>query len=198
MHLLVYGSKDFAATVTELVRHCGHEAAGMVDDYNTGAGILGNLAAVARTHPPSEYGLAMAIGYADLRARWAAWNRAQAAGYRSPALIHPRAYVADTARIGEGAMVMAGAIVDVRADIGDLAVLWPGACVNHDSAIGANAFISPNATVCGLAHVGAHSFIGAGAVVVDHGQVPEAGFVAMLARHTERTGAPIRRLRDTD
>jgi sugar O-acyltransferase (sialic acid O-acetyltransferase NeuD family) len=198
MQLLIYGSKNFAATVTELVRHCGHEAAGMVDDYNAGPGVIGDLATVARTHPPSDYGIAIAIGYANLKARWAAWEKVRSTGYRSPALIHPRAYVADTARIGEGSMLMAGAIVDVRAEIGDLAVLWPGACVNHDSAIGANTFISPNATVCGHAQVGAHSFIGAGAVVVDHGQVPEAGFVAMLARHTERTGAPIHRFRDAD
>jgi len=184
MHMLIYGSKDFAATVAELVRHCGHEVVGMVDDYNSGTDILGDFTAVTRTHPPSEYGIAMAIGYSNIPARWAAWERIRSAGYRAPALIHPRAYVADTAHIGEGVMVMAGAIVDVRADIGDLAVVWPGACVNHDVEIGSNTFISPNATLCGFSHVGPHSFIGAGAVIVDHGQVPEASFIKMLARYT--------------
>lgn len=184
MRLLIYGSKEFAATVAELVRHCGHEAAGMVDDYNSGPGILGNLDTVTRSHPPSEYGVAMAIGYSNLPARWAAWETIRSAGYRSPALIHPRAYVADTAQIGEGAMVMAGAIVDVRAEIGALTVLWPGACINHDTKIGLNTFISPNATLCGFVKIGSHSFIGAGAVIVDHCTVPEASFIKMLARHT--------------
>jgi len=184
MHMLIYGSKDFAATVAELVRHCGHEVIGMVDDYNTGPGILGNFTAVTRTHPPSEYAIAMAIGYLNIPARWAVWERIRSAGYCAPALIHPRAYVADTARIGEGVMVMAGAIVDVRASIGDLVVVWPGACINHDAEIGSNTFISPNATLCGFTHVGAHSFIGAGAVIVDHGKVPEASFIKMLSRYT--------------
>lgn len=184
MRLLIYGSKDFAATVAELVRHCGHEVVGMVDDYNTGPGILGNFDAVTRTHPPTEFCIAMAIGYSNIPARWAAWKRVRSAGYRAPALIHPRAYVADTARIGEGAMVMVGAIVDVRAEICDLVVLWPGACINHDVNIGPNTFISPNATLCGFAQVGAHSFVGAGAVIVDHGQVPEASFIKMLFRYT--------------
>lgn len=184
MQLLIYGSKDFAATVVELVRHCGHEVAGMVDDYNSGPGILGKFDSVVHSHPPSEYGVAMAIGYSNISARWAAWEKIRSAGYRAPALIHPRAYVADTVHVGEGAIIMAGAIVDVHAEIGDLVVLWPGACVNHDVKIGPNVFISPNATLCGFAHVGAHSFVGAGAVIVDHGQVPEASFIKMLSRYT--------------
>jgi len=184
MHMLIYGSKEFAATVAELVRHCGHDPIGMVDDFNSGPNILGNFDTVVRTYPPSQYGIAMAIGYSNIPARWAAWEKIRSAGYCAPALIHPRAYVADTARVGEGAMVMAGAIADVRAEIGDLVVLWPGACVNHDARIGPNTFVSPNATLCGFANVGAHSFIGAASVIVDHGQVPEASFVKMLSRFT--------------
>ena len=184
MRLLIYGSKEFAATVAELVRHCGHEVAGMVDDFKRGPNILGNLDEVSRSHPPSDYGVAMAIGYTNIPARWAAWEKTRSAGYHAPALIHPRAYVADTAQIGEGAMVMAGTIVDVRAEIGDLTVLWPGACINHDTKIGLNTFVSPNATLCGFVNVGSHSFIGAGAVIVDHCQVPEASFIKMLSRHT--------------
>lgn len=183
MRLLIYGSKDFAATVAELIRHCGHETVGMVDDFNTGPGILGPFDLVSRTHPPSEFGIAMAIGYSNIPARWAAWERIRSAGYQAPRLIHPRAYVADTARIGEGAMIMAGAIVDVRAEIGDLVALWPGTCTNHDVQIGPNTFISPSATLCGFARVGAHSFIGAGSVIVDHSQVPEGSFIKMLTRY---------------
>jgi sugar O-acyltransferase (sialic acid O-acetyltransferase NeuD family) len=184
MRLLIYGSKDFSATVVELVRHCGHEPAGMVDDFDTGPAILGSLEGVIRSHPPSDFGVAIAIGYCNLSARWAAWQRIRSAGYRAPPLIHPRAYVADTARVGDGAMVMAGAIVDVRAEISDLSVIWPGACINHDSKIGANTFVSPNATINGFVDVGPHSFVGAGAAIVDHCKVPEASYIKMLGRFT--------------
>jgi sugar O-acyltransferase (sialic acid O-acetyltransferase NeuD family) len=184
MRLLVYGSKDFAATVSELARHCGHEVVGMVDDVHTGPGILGPLELVSRTHPPADYGIVLAIGYSNIPARWAAWERIRSAGYSSPALIHPRAYVADTARIGDGAMVMAGAIVDVRAEVGDIVVLWPGACINHDVQIGPNTFISPGATLCGFSRIGANVFIGAGSVIVDRGQIPDGSFVKMLTRYT--------------
>lgn len=187
MRLLLYGARDFARTVAELVRHCGHEVAGMIDDFNKGPSIVGTLAEAARRFPPTEYGIALAIGYNDLAARWATWQRVKDLGYPTPALIHPRAYVADTARVDGGAMIMAGALVDVRAEVGPAAVVWPGACVNHDARIGANTFISPNATVCGYAQIGAHSFIGAGAVIVDRGSVPEGSFIKMLTAYTQRT-----------
>lgn len=186
MRLLLYGSRDFARTVAELVRHCNHEVAGMIDDYHSGPGIVGTIMEAAKRFPPSEYGMALAIGYSDLPARWAAWQRIKGLGFDTYALVHPRAYVAESAHIGPGAMVMAGAIVDGHAGVGEAAVLWPGACINHDAHIGANNFVSPSATVCGFARVGAHSFIGAGAAVVDHGLVPEGSTIKMLTAWTRK------------
>ncbi len=43
MQLLLYGSRDFAWTVAELLRHCGHETAGMIDDNNARLDIVGTL-----------------------------------------------------------------------------------------------------------------------------------------------------------
>ena len=184
LKLLLYGSRDFAATINELARHCGHEVVGMVDDYNTGSGILGSLIQVAASHSPQHYGMVLAIGYKNLAARWQAWRRIVEYGYETPKLIHPLAYVADTSFIGVGSMIMAGALVDTRVNIGEATVLWPRACVNHDVCIGDNSFISPNATICGAVTIGSHSFIGAGAVVVDHATVSPRSFVKAAERYT--------------
>ena len=187
MRLLIYGSKDFAPTVIELVRSCGHEPVGLVDDFNQGTEILGSLNEVMYSHPQTEYGFALAIGYKNLDARWAAWMRIRSAGYIAPSLIHPRAYVADTAQIGEGTMVMAGAVVDCRVKIADAAVLWPCACVNHDTKIGANSFVSSNATLCGFVQLGENSFVGAGATIADRCVVPPSSFIKMLERYARHT-----------
>jgi sugar O-acyltransferase (sialic acid O-acetyltransferase NeuD family) len=182
MNFLLYGSGDFAATVSELIRHCGHELTGYVDDFHTGEDILGKLVDVVRSHPAETHMMAMAIGYNDLPARWRAWERARQAGYRFPALTHPRAYVADSASVAEGTLVMAGALVDVRARIGEATVLWPGTCVSHDTQVEANCFLSPGAILCGDVRVGAGSFVGAGAVVVDHTIIPPDSFIKALER----------------
>lgn len=184
MRMLIYGSKDFALTVKDLARHCGYEVVGMVDDFNTGEGVLGTLAQVAVSHPPSEYAMAIAIGYSNIPARWQAWRRVFAAGYSAPALVHPRAYVADTAVLGVGVMVMACAMVDTRAKLGDLAVVWPGACINHDVHVGDNCFISPNATLCGYVSIGRDSFVGAGAAIADHSRLPEGAFLKMHSSYS--------------
>ena len=184
MRLLIYGSSDFAPTVIELVRACGHEPVGMIDDTRQGPEILGSLDEVARSHPSTDYGIALAIGYKNLSGRWKAWLRAREAGYGAPILIHPRAYIADSALLGAGCMVMAGAVVDVRANIGEASVLWPSVCANHDTCIGANCFISPNATLCGHVSIGANSFVGAGAAVADRCVVPPSSFIKMLSRYT--------------
>jgi sugar O-acyltransferase (sialic acid O-acetyltransferase NeuD family) len=187
MRLLIYGSGDFAPTVIELLRACGHEPVGLVDDFSQGANIFGSLKQVTSSHPPSKYGMAMAIGYNDLKSRWLAWQRTLAAGYVLPALIHPRAYVADSAHVGNGSLVMAGAVVDVRAVIGDAAVIWPSASVSHDARVGDNCFLSPNSTLCGFVQLGANSFVGAGAAVVERTEVPAGTFVKMLSIYPKRS-----------
>jgi hypothetical protein len=157
---------------------------GCIDDFASGPGVLGSFDDVRRSHPPGDYGIALAVGYTCLDARWQAWQKVRDAGYAVPALVHPHAYVAGSAHVGEGAMLMAGALVDVRARIGDIAVVWPGACISHDSVIGHNCFVSPNATVCGYVALGPHSFVGAGAAIVDHCEVPPHARIKMLDRYT--------------
>lgn len=182
--ILIYGSKEFSLTVAELAVDCGYVIEGYVDDFNTGPHILGSLEQVSKTHPAADYSIAIAVGYNNLPARWAAWQRVNETGYRAPALVHPRAYVAASATVNAGALVMANALVDVRSNIGELAVLWPGACVNHDCKIGVNSFISPNATLCGYVELGDHCFVGAGSAIADHCIVPSSTFIKMLTKYT--------------
>lgn len=172
MQILIYGSREFAQTVAELVADCGYEVAGFIDDFSPGPHIVGSLEQARRSHPPSEYTIAIAVGYNQLAARGEGWQRVRTAGYRAPALIHPRANVAKSATVGEGAMLMAGSLVDVRTTVGDIVVAWPGACISHDCVVGENSFISPNATLCGYVNLGAHCFVGAGAAIADHATCP--------------------------
>lgn len=185
MRLLIYGARSFAATATELAEDCGHDVVGCFDDFGA-PGSLGDFEHIRRIHQTNDTGVVLAIGYKDLPARWRAWTRVRSAGFAAPALVHPRAYVAASARVGDGCMVMAGSIVDIRVSLGEAVVVWPGACINHDSAIGSNSFVSPNATVCGGVRVGANCFIGAGAGIADGRQVPEGSFIKMLSVYSGR------------
>jgi acetyltransferase-like isoleucine patch superfamily enzyme len=172
LRLLVYGSGDLGKVARDLLARCGHEFAGYVNDFERGADVLGGFDEVQPAHGPGQFGMVLAVGYRDLAARARIYRRIKAAGYPLPALIHPASYVHSVEAIGEGAMVMALAIVDVAARVAAACVLWPGANLSHDSSVGFNCFLSPNCTVCGFATVGESCFLGAGSIVVDHRAVP--------------------------
>lgn len=185
--LLVYGSRVFARTVADLARDCGHEVVGYVDDMGEGPEIVGTIdSATAHRAELGADGMLLGIGYSDLVARWGAWQRLTGHGWLSPTLVHPRAYVARSVRLGAGCFVMAGAIVDRESCLGDAVVLWPGACINHDVEIGDNSFVSPNATLCGHVRVGANCFVGAGACIADASVVAASSFIRMGERVSTR------------
>ncbi|MHB0977131.1 MAG: PglD-related sugar-binding protein [Candidatus Aquicultorales bacterium] len=188
--MLVYGSRDFGRVVKDLVIRCGHEFVGYIDDRNTGDGILGPYDEVSRSYPSGLCEIAMGIGYLDLSARWSVYQQVLSDGYELPALIHPNAYVRDREEVGRGAIVMAGAAVDVYAKVEELVVLWPGAVINHDSCVGANTFVSPNATVCGFTDIGRDCFIGAGATIVDRVWLPAGSFVKAGSVYSSNRLAP--------
>lgn len=183
MRLLVYGSRDFGAVVRSLVEDCGHEFAGFIDDVHPGPQVLGPFDAIRQTHPPESFQVVNAVGYKSLAARRAVSARVRGAGYGLPPLIHPRAYVATSAVVGSGSLIMAMATIDHRVKIGEGVVIWPSTSVNHDSRVGANTFLSPAAVICGDCHVGDDCFVGAGAVVVSHARVPDGSFIKALTRY---------------
>lgn len=178
MKLLVYGSSEFGMVLRDVLGDCGHEFAGYVDDVHPGRPeVVGSFDSARASHPPPVYGMVLAVGYKHLEARKRILAAIRAAGYRLATLVHPAAHVHSSAAIGEGAVVMARAIVDRGARLGEASVLWPGANVSHDSAVGANTFVSPGAVVCGFAKVGSSCFVGAGSVIADHCTVPDGSFV---------------------
>lgn len=182
MRLLIYGARDYAATVADLARDCGHDVVGMIEDGAPRDGVVGCFDDVATGF--ADCGIVLGIGYNNLPGRWAAWRRVLTTGRPTPSLVHPRAYVARSAAVGRGSVVMAGAIVDRASRLGEATVVWPGVCINHDCQIGDNTFVSPSAVLCGFVRVGAHSFIGAGAAIADHCQLPESSFLRLQERYT--------------
>lgn len=182
MKVLVYGSRLFAGVIRCLVEDCGHEFAGFIDDVHAGADVRGVFTAVRNSHPPERYACVNGVGYGNLQARRDVTMRIGEAGYQTPSLVHPRAYVSATSSVGPGTFVMAGAIVDCKVAIAAAVVVWPGACVSHDSTVASNTFLSPNCTICGDCRIGADCFVGAGSVVVSHAIVPDGTMIKAAER----------------
>ena len=88
-----------------------------------------------------------------------------AKGLFLPTLIHPNATVAETARIGCGSVVMAGAVINADAVIGHACIINTSSSVDHDCRVGDYCHISVGAHLAGTVAIGAHTWVGMGACV---------------------------------
>lgn len=79
---------------------------------------------------------------------------------RAVSIVHPNAYVSETAVTGKGLTILVNSIVNTNAVVGDYSCINTGAIVEHDCCIGNNVFIQPGAALAGRVTVGANSVIG--------------------------------------
>lgn len=84
------------------------------------------------------------------------------------AIVHPSAQIAINVAIGNGTVVMAGAVVNVCASIGEHCIINTCAVVEHDNVIEDYVHISPNAVLGGTVHIGESTHIGIGATVINN------------------------------
>lgn len=91
---------------------------------------------------------------------------------RNIILVHPMASCSPTVDIGEGTVILSGAIVQSNVKIGKQCILNIGSKVDHDALIGDYVHLAPGCYIGGGATVGEGVLIGPGAVVMRNVHVP--------------------------
>lgn len=82
-----------------------------------------------------------------------------------PKAVHPKAIVSPRAKIGDGSVVMQGAIIQSCAEIGKHCIVNTGASVGHDVTLHDFVHVASHATITGGAEIGEGTWIGAGSVI---------------------------------
>lgn len=101
----------------------------------------------------------------DTAARRRVFERLESLGFELPFLAHGTAIISDSVRLGAGAQVMAGVILNAGVRVSKNAVINTGAIIEHDVTVGPHAFIGPGARVGGEVSIGSGAFIGIGATL---------------------------------
>jgi len=160
---------------------------------------LPQLGRLADHRPDPARGLVMAIGAPA--GKRAVAERLVAAGGRFAALLHPSAWIAASARIGEGVVASVFAHVSADAVLEDFAMLNGHASVGHDVRLGAFSTLSGHVDLTGAVRIGEGCFLGSGARVLPGltlgaGCTVGAGAVVMRDAPAGSTlyAAPARRL----
>lgn len=119
------------------------------------------------SYPLGDVELANGIGSVGrITIRRDIYERFRKAGYDFCTVIHPAAYVDETAEIRAGSQIMAGAIIQTGAVIGENVLVNTGAIIEHDCRIGAHCHIAPGAVLSGEVLVNDATHVGAGAVII--------------------------------
>ena len=123
-------------------------------------------------------------------------------GLRPITAIHPTAFVAYNAVVGEGSQIYANAAVCVDAQIGSTCIINTGANVDHECVVDDGASIGPGATLAGLVRVGKNADVYTGATVlprleIGEGAIVGAGAVVLedVPPYTVVVGNPARAIR---
>lgn len=153
-----------------------------IDENLYGKGILGvpviGNDEVLINYPPDQIKLVNGIGSINSnKRRRELFQSFKGKGFSFQEVIHPRAYVSATAKLGEGVQILPGAVVQVGSEIGENTIINTSASVDHDCLIGNNVHIAPGATISGGAVIEDGVHVGAGATVIQQVRIGEGGLI---------------------
>lgn len=110
------------------------------------------------------------------------FDAALAAGFTLPVIVSPRAYVARTAVLGPGTIVMHAAQIGPDARIGANVIVNTRALVEHDVVVGDHCHLATSATINGGVVIGDACLIGSGALCREGMVIGSECVVGMGAR----------------
>ena len=120
---------------------------------------------------------AVAIGGDKGRDRLEIADMLAGRGFKPVTAVHPRAWVADTATLGEGCQVMALAAVSEEARLGRHCIVNTSASVDHECVLEDGVHVMPGATLAGCVRVGLCATIGSNATVLPRIAIGEGAVV---------------------
>lgn len=171
--VIVWGAGGHGKVVVDaLLTADACDVIGIVDDdaRKTGARVLGvpvldfsgGLVELARR---TDFD-GIVVGIGDNYIRSEKYQEILDFGLTTITVVHPAAHVSRFAKLGQGVVVLAGAVINPGTVVEDNVSVNTSASVDHDNYLEYSCHILPNATLAGTVRVGECAYVGSGAVVI--------------------------------
>jgi UDP-perosamine 4-acetyltransferase len=172
--VILIGSGGHAGVLAEILQANRINTLGIVDpnkkigDKYFGLEVIGNDS-IIREHSPKEILLVNGLGsLPELNTRWEIAKKFRSLKYEFLSLIHLNASVSKDVKIGEGAQIMNGSVIQHGVTIGKDCILNTGIIVDHNCSIGSYSHLAPGCVLSGGVTIGEKVHIGTGSSIIQN------------------------------
>ncbi len=125
---------------------------------------------IEQQYNPNDYKMLIAISAASgiKHLNSIKFYEAKKKGYQLFSFVHPTAFIANSATIGENVIIFPHAIVEPRAKIGNGVFVRSAGYISHETEIGAFSYVAPRAAFSGKIKTGDHCFFGTNSTIRDN------------------------------
>lgn len=158
--LIIIGASGHGKVVADIAQLNGYEDIVFLDD-NESVKECAGFPVIGKSFDAPDGEVFVAVGDAVIRKQLM-----QSYGSRNmPVLVHPNATIAHDVDIGEGTVIMAGAIINPGTRIGKGVIVNTASSIDHDCVIGDYVHVAVGAHLCGSVSVGDNTWVGAGSII---------------------------------
>ena len=168
-NISIIGAGTYGEVVKELVEILGYTVEAFYDDDNEKIGkyidgvlVAGRIELEDIIKSKNEY--VIAIGNNQLRKSLG--ESIKKKGANLPTLIHPKATISPSAKIGEGCIIHANSYIWTKVNINSFSIISPNTLLAHHTVIGEGGFVSSGANIGAGINFGSCVFIGIGATIM--------------------------------
>ncbi|MBQ4128745.1 MAG: acetyltransferase [Ruminococcus sp.] len=162
--LVIIGASGHGKVVADIARLSGYKKIVFLDD-NKNVTKCGRYEVVGTSENIGAYNCDFFVAIGNPIVREKVTKALDKAGKKVVTLIHPNATIGDDVSIGDGSVVMAGAVINPCTTIGKGCIINTCSSVDHDSVISDYAHIAVGAHLAGTVEIGEKTWLGSGAVV---------------------------------
>lgn len=166
--VIVVGGGGQGKSIATILADMGATVIGFLDDSPDlqgtqvmGLPVLGGHQEILKLNVD---GAILAIGSNAVRYR--IYERLVSWGVTMVNAIHPTAYIAPSAQIGQGVVVKYFGVVDAAATVGNNVIVGMHTMVAHDAQVGSHAHVSAGSRICGHVCIQEGAFVAVNATIV--------------------------------